>query len=1088
VSRLVNVLLLAVFVVSLAAGSINSTKDVLAASPSPTAPQFRNAQLAPGRLVQPQGLPASSTTAHPNASRQFLPRDRASLAAGQQLANQGNTGRRSGVVTVPTGPQVAGRSAPQTQQQLAGFPVMDLSRQVGLYGSNQDVQPPDTQLAAGPTSLAEAVNSSLSIWSKTGTVVLTADLNAFFSVPTGYFFGDPRIVYDAESSRWFLSGVAITSTNNSQVWLAVSTTSDPTGTWRFTLVKSQTAVLADQPMTGVNSDKVVISWNDFSGSPTLTFSGQETWVFEKSDLVSGATLHYSFTAPDLTRFRVVPSQSLTPSTTEWLTYNSGSTFVGVVAITGLPSTSTVVWTETDPAFQATSAPPFPRQPSGVAVTQEIDDRFLSAVRQNGTLWVSGTDACIPAGDSIARACMRLVGISTGGATSTVVQDFDAAPVGTDLYYPAVTLNSSGDLFIAYSESSSTMFPAALAVDSLAASPMAFENPIVLASGSASYLQGTANRWGDYSAAAPDPTNPAHIWVTAEYQGSATLAGNWATATANLAIQPTITNLNPNFGPLAGGTAVTIKGTHFQSGATVAFGANAATNVVVVSGQQITASTPAAAGAGSVNVIVTNPDGTTGTGASAYTYALPVVNAIVPNSGAISGGTSVTITGGNFTGATAVAFGATPATGIAVLSDTQISAVSPSHAVGTVDITVTTPIGTSATTPSDRFTYTPQSLYFTWYDLASPGMRADNIHLLNTSSATANITVTMPGASAINVALTAGQETYVSFGQGHIGGPVVINSDQQILASQRVQYFQTFNEVWAESAAQAAMASYVNWYDKASPGMFNDNIHLLNPGSASASVTVSLPGAGPQVATVAAGGEAYVTFPQGTIGGPLTITSTQPVLASQRVQYYSSFKEVWAESAALAATTSYINWYDKASPGMFNDNIHILNPGTSIATVTVSLPGTSLPPVTVLAGGESYVTFPAGTIGGPVLVSSDLPVLSSQRVQYYSTFNEVWSESAAQAATVSHVTWYDKVSPGMFNDNIHVLNPGNATANVTISLPGASDQIVSVPAGGESFVTFPAGTIGGPVTVTSGQPVLASQRVQYYSSFNEIWAA
>jgi hypothetical protein len=38
------------------------------------------------------------------------------------------------------------------------------------------------------------------------------------------------------------------------------------------------------------------------------------------------------------------------------------------------------------------------------------------------------------------------------------------------------------------------------------------------------------------------------------------------------------------------------------------------------------------------------------------------------------------------------------------------------------------------------------------------------------------------------------------------------------------------------------------------------------------------------------------------------------------------------------------------------------------------------------------------------------------------------------------------------------------------------------------VAFPAGTIGGPVTVTSNVPVLASQRVQYYSSFNEIWAA
>jgi hypothetical protein len=48
--------------------------------------------------------------------------------------------------------------------------------------------------------------------------------------------------------------------------------------------------------------------------------------------------------------------------------------------------------------------------------------------------------------------------------------------------------------------------------------------------------------------------------------------------------------------------------------------------------------------------------------------------------------------------------------------------------------------------------------------------------------------------------------------------------------------------------------------------------------------------------------------------------------------------------------------------------------------------------------------------------------------------------------------------------------------------------VTVAAGGETYVAFPTGTIGGPVTVTSSQPILASQRVQYYSSFNEIWAA
>jgi len=90
----------------------------------------------------------------------------------------------------------AGTSTPKTQQLLTGFPVMDLARQVALYGSGQMEQPPDTQLAAGPTSIAEANNSVLSVWSKSGSLVMSADLNVFFAIPAGYHLGDPRILYE----------------------------------------------------------------------------------------------------------------------------------------------------------------------------------------------------------------------------------------------------------------------------------------------------------------------------------------------------------------------------------------------------------------------------------------------------------------------------------------------------------------------------------------------------------------------------------------------------------------------------------------------------------------------------------------------------------------------------------------------------------------------------------------------------------------------------------------------------------------------------------------------------------------------------
>jgi hypothetical protein len=84
---------------------------------------------------------------------------------------------------------------------------------------------------------------------------------------------------------------------------------------------------------------------------------------------------------------------------------------------------------------------------------------------------------------------------------------------------------------------------------------------------------------------------------------------------------------------------------------------------------------------------------------------PAVTSLSPTSGPASGGTSVTITGTDFTGASAVKFGGTAAASFAVNSDTQITATSPAGS-GTVDVTVTTIGGTSATSASDEFTFVP----------------------------------------------------------------------------------------------------------------------------------------------------------------------------------------------------------------------------------------------------------------------------------------------------------------------------------------------------------------------------------------------
>ena len=92
-------------------------------------------------------------------------------------------------------------------------------------------------------------------------------------------------------------------------------------------------------------------------------------------------------------------------------------------------------------------------------------------------------------------------------------------------------------------------------------------------------------------------------------------------------------------------------------------------------------------------------GGSGTGTGLYTYAAPpTVLSVTPNSGSTAGGQAITITGTNFTGASSVTFGGTAATAVVVVNATTITATTPAHAIGVVDIAVTSFGGTGTGRP------------------------------------------------------------------------------------------------------------------------------------------------------------------------------------------------------------------------------------------------------------------------------------------------------------------------------------------------------------------------------------------------------
>lgn len=155
--------------------------------------------------------------------------------------------------------------------------------------------------------------------------------------------------------------------------------------------------------------------------------------------------------------------------------------------------------------------------------------------------------------------------------------------------------------------------------------------------------------------------------------------------------PTVSSFNPTTGPV--GTSVVITGNDFQSITNVQFnGVNASYSVN--SSTQITAIVPSGAATGLVAVI--NGSGTANSASSFVVTTPPVVNSFNPSSGGV--GSSVVITGTNFTGATLVTFNGSPATTYTVNSSTQITAVVPASG-STGVISVTTPQGTASSSNS-----------------------------------------------------------------------------------------------------------------------------------------------------------------------------------------------------------------------------------------------------------------------------------------------------------------------------------------------------------------------------------------------------
>ncbi len=476
--------------------------------------------ISPGSQVDVRTLPGGPFTAPGQAAlehkKPFLAPDLEELRRLKgRLQAPGAVPRAPNFVedtAAPSGPSV---TAPAASQQFEGLSQVD---NVAITGGA--VLPPDPNLGVGPTEIFQMVNQVGRITDKSGSPnsASTFALSSFFSLSPLFIGSDPRILYDADSGRWFATYLEFEPYffYESAIILAVSTSSSPTLFCKY-LIPGPTNVLQDFPQLGVSHDKVAVSYNGFR-FPTLTsYAGAGYYVVDKAGLLGCASsVAAAEAAPDPARATIFPVQSLSSTNDLYMAMHTpSSSSLALMTVKGVPGVTVVTETVASRSINPWVAPPpAVQQGTSGVVLDTGDDRVLSAAWQNGSLWLAGNEACTPTGDAATRSCLRLIELRTD--TVSVRQDMTFGAAGSYYSFPAVRPDLSGSAYVVFTASSATTYASVRATGRQATDPL---NTLQASSllrageGEQTYEPG---RMGDYSGAAVDPSAPHTVWVMGEY--------------------------------------------------------------------------------------------------------------------------------------------------------------------------------------------------------------------------------------------------------------------------------------------------------------------------------------------------------------------------------------------------------------------------------------------------------------------------------------------------------------------------------------------------------------------------------------------
>jgi len=433
-----------------------------------------------------------------------------------------------------------------------GAPVLRIGQNftASTFGPDSTAVPPDTDGAVGPQHFVEFVNGRFAVFDKAGKLLSsTGDIafwtNAGVTIGTSIDVTDPRVIYDPSSERWFASMVDVNRIARRQVanrfLLAVSATSDPTGSWHGLAFQASPGLnyFADFPTIGVDTNGVYLSGDLFDRFGNSV--GPIVAALPKSSLLADPPKTNGMTSSGVLSYSSRGS-ILQPA----ITTGNASTPETILAVSDLgldfgPHSTLVLSDMQDSAGKLTiggrtvlSVPEYttpinPVQPNGLDTLDDGDARFGSGVKRVGDILYA-----VHATEVDQRAAVRWYRIDV--VHHTLLDSGTISDPVLELFFPSIAANEAGVVVIGCNGTSSEQYVSSYAVvGQTVDGQLSFGELTLLKAGASNYEtqdETGIDRWGDYSATTVDPMDPNRFWTIQAYPKTTTA---WATQVTEIIV-------------------------------------------------------------------------------------------------------------------------------------------------------------------------------------------------------------------------------------------------------------------------------------------------------------------------------------------------------------------------------------------------------------------------------------------------------------------------------------------------------------------------------------------------------------------------